>query len=45
MADFLAGLRARGDGEAPGPPPMSFADFNDLIGTTEQVALAERYRE
>ena len=45
MADFLTGLRARDDVGAASPPSMSFADFNAMIGTTEQVALAERYRE
>lgn len=43
MADFLAGLRARDDVRGLSVPSMSFADFNDLIGTTEQVTLADRY--
>jgi 2,3-dimethylmalate lyase len=44
MADFLAGLRERDDVRALSTPSMSFADFNELIGTTEQVTLADRYR-
>ena len=44
MADFLAGLRERDDVRGLPTPSISFADFNELIGTTEQVTLAERYR-
>jgi len=44
MADFLAGLRERDEVRGLPTPSISFADFNELIGTTEQVTLAERYR-
>jgi 2,3-dimethylmalate lyase len=44
MADFLAGLRERDDVRGLPTPSISFADFHELIGTTEQVTLAERYR-
>jgi 2-methylisocitrate lyase-like PEP mutase family enzyme len=43
MADFLAGLRERDDVRALSTPAMSFADFNDLIGTSDQMTLAARY--
>jgi hypothetical protein len=37
-------LRERDDVRGLPTPSISFADFNELIGTTEQVTLAERYR-
>jgi carboxyvinyl-carboxyphosphonate phosphorylmutase len=43
MAAFLADLRGRDDARSP-TPAMSFAEFNSLIGATEQMALADRYR-
>jgi 2-methylisocitrate lyase-like PEP mutase family enzyme len=44
MADFLTGLRERDDARGLPTPSMSFAEFNDMIGTAEQVTLADRYR-
>jgi 2-methylisocitrate lyase-like PEP mutase family enzyme len=44
MADFLAALRTQDDVAGLAPPSMTFADFNELIGTTEQVVLADRYK-
>jgi 2-methylisocitrate lyase-like PEP mutase family enzyme len=44
MADFLAALRAQDDVAGLAPPSMTFADFNELIGTTEHVVLADRYK-
>jgi 2-methylisocitrate lyase-like PEP mutase family enzyme len=44
MAGFLAELRARDDARSLGEQAMSFAEFNALIGATDQMALADRYR-
>jgi 2-methylisocitrate lyase-like PEP mutase family enzyme len=45
MAGYLADLRARDDARATSVPSMSFAEFNTLIGATDQMALADRYRD
>jgi 2-methylisocitrate lyase-like PEP mutase family enzyme len=45
MASYLAELRASDDAHATGTPAMSFAEFNTLIGASDQMALADRYRE
>ena len=45
MADFLGALRARDEVRSLGDRYVPFADFNALIGVTEQMALADRYRE
>jgi 2-methylisocitrate lyase-like PEP mutase family enzyme len=45
MAGFLAELRARDDARSLGEQAMSFAEFNALIGATDQMALADRYRD
>ena len=45
MTRFLAALRAGDDVRSLGDQSMPFADFNALIGATEQMALADRYRE
>jgi len=45
MRGFLAEARARDDVLALADRYMPFADFNELIGVTAQLALAERYRE
>jgi hypothetical protein len=44
MATFLAELRARDDAHT-STPAMSFAEFNTLIGATDQMTLADRYRD
>jgi len=44
MRGFLAEARARDDVLALADRYMPFADFNELIGVTAQLALAERYR-
>jgi 2-methylisocitrate lyase-like PEP mutase family enzyme len=44
MAGFLADLRTRDDVLAMADRYMDFRDFNALIGVTDQLALAERYR-
>jgi 2-methylisocitrate lyase-like PEP mutase family enzyme len=45
MTAFLAALRAGDDVCSLGDHSMRFAEFNALIGATEQMALADRYRE
>ena len=45
MADFLAEVRRRDDVLPLAERYFSFAEFNTLIGVTEQMELAERYRE
>jgi 2-methylisocitrate lyase-like PEP mutase family enzyme len=45
MAGFLAELRARGEVQSLGERYVPFAEFNTLIGATDQMALADRYRE
>jgi 2-methylisocitrate lyase-like PEP mutase family enzyme len=45
MRAFLGQLRARDDVLSLADRYMPFADFNDLIGVTAQLALAERYRD
>ncbi|PYM21208.1 MAG: carboxyvinyl-carboxyphosphonate phosphorylmutase [Candidatus Rokuibacteriota bacterium] len=45
MADFLAEVRRRDDVLSLAERYFSFAEFNTLIGVTEQMELAERYRE
>ena len=45
MTGFLAALRAGDDVCSLGDHSMRFAEFNALIGATEQMALADRYRE
>ena len=45
MAGFLAALRAADDAVALGEQALPFAEFNAFIGATEQMALADRYRE
>ena len=45
MADFLAEVRTRDDVLALADRYFSFAEFNRLIGATEQMELADRYRE
>ena len=45
MAGFLAALRAGDDAVALGEQALPFAEFNAFIGATEQMALADRYRE
>jgi len=42
---FLAETRARDDVLALADRYMPFGDFNELIGVTAQLALAERYRD
>ena len=42
---FLAQARARGDVRSLADLYMPFGDFNELIGVTAQLALAERYRD
>ncbi|HET7340448.1 MAG TPA: isocitrate lyase/PEP mutase family protein [Methylomirabilota bacterium] len=44
IADFLAELRRRDDVRSLADRELPFADFNALIGVSEHVALAERYR-
>jgi 2,3-dimethylmalate lyase len=45
MTAFLAALRAQDDVRALGEHAVPFAEFNALIGATDQMALADRYRE
>ena len=45
MTGFLAALRAGDDVLSLGDHSMRFVEFNALIGATEQMALADRYRE
>jgi 2-methylisocitrate lyase-like PEP mutase family enzyme len=45
MTDFLAALRAGDDVRSLGEHAVPFAEFNALIGATDQMALADRYRE
>jgi 2-methylisocitrate lyase-like PEP mutase family enzyme len=45
MADFLAEVRKRDDVLALADRYFSFAEFNLLIGATEQMALADRYKD
>ena len=45
MADFLAEVRRRDDVLSLAERYFSFAEFNTLIGVTEQMELAELYRE
>jgi 2-methylisocitrate lyase-like PEP mutase family enzyme len=45
MTGFLAALRAGDDVLSLGDHSIGFAEFNALIGATEQMALADRYRE
>ena len=45
MTGFLAALRAGDDVCSLGDHSMRFAEFTALIGATEQMALADRYRE
>lgn len=44
MAQFLADLRTRDDVLVMADRYMDFRDFNGLIGVTDQLGLAERYR-
>jgi 2-methylisocitrate lyase-like PEP mutase family enzyme len=45
IADFLGELRKRDDVQSLADRYMPFSEFNRLIGVTEQMALAERYKE
>ncbi len=45
MADFLAEVRKRDDVLALADRYFSFGEFNTLIGATDQMALADRYRD
>jgi 2-methylisocitrate lyase-like PEP mutase family enzyme len=45
IADFLAEVRKRDDVLALADRYFSFAEFNRLIGATEQMELADRYKE
>ena len=45
MAEFLAEVRTRDDVLALADRYFSFAEFNTLIGVTDQMALAERYKD
>jgi len=45
MAGFLTELRERGEVQSLGERYVPFAEFNTLIGATDQMALADRYRE
>jgi 2-methylisocitrate lyase-like PEP mutase family enzyme len=45
VADFLADLKRRDDVGAMAERYIEFREFNDLIGVTAQLALAERYRD
>ena len=45
MADFLTELRAGDDAQALTDRLMPFEEFNALIGATDQMAMADRYRE
>jgi 2-methylisocitrate lyase-like PEP mutase family enzyme len=44
MTEFLAALRAGDDVRSLTGHALPFAEFNALIGATDQMALAERYR-
>jgi 2-methylisocitrate lyase-like PEP mutase family enzyme len=43
MADLLADLHRREDVTSLADRYLSFADFNALMGATEQMALADNY--
>ena len=45
IAGFLAALRAGDDVRPLGVLAMPFAEFNALIGATDQMALADRYQD
>jgi len=45
IADFLTELRKRDDVLSLTDRYVPFAEFNRLIGVTDQMALAERYKE
>ena len=45
MASFLGELRARDDARALADRLVPFGEFNAMIGATDQMALADRYRE
>ncbi|HSF06675.1 MAG TPA: isocitrate lyase/PEP mutase family protein [Methylomirabilota bacterium] len=45
IADFLNELKARDDVGALADRYLSFREFNDLIGVTAHLALAERYKD
>ncbi len=45
MSEFLVALRARDDVRSLGAHAVPFAEFNALIGATDQIRLADRYRE
>jgi 2,3-dimethylmalate lyase len=45
MTGFLAEVRARDDVLSLAGQAVPFAEFNALIGATEQMALADRYRD
>jgi 2-methylisocitrate lyase-like PEP mutase family enzyme len=45
MAGFLAALRAGDDVRSLAEHAVPFDEFNALIGATDQMALADRYRE
>jgi 2,3-dimethylmalate lyase len=45
MTEFLAALRTGDDVRSLGEHAVPFAEFNALIGATDQMALADRYRE
>jgi len=45
MTGFLAEVRARDDVLSLADQAVPFAEFNALIGATDQMALADRYRD
>jgi 2,3-dimethylmalate lyase len=45
MRAFLGEVKARDDVLSLADRYMPFAEFNELIGVTAQLALAERYRD
>jgi 2-methylisocitrate lyase-like PEP mutase family enzyme len=45
VADFLGELRRRDDVTSLADRYLPFREFNTLIGVTEQIAMADRYRE
>ncbi|HXH82771.1 MAG TPA: isocitrate lyase/PEP mutase family protein [Candidatus Tectomicrobia bacterium] len=45
IGDFLGELRARDGVEALADRYLPFAEFNELVGVTEHLQLAERYRD
>ena len=45
MTAFLAALRAGDDARSLATQGVPFDEFNALIGATDQMALADRYRE